>query len=255
MLRSVNEIKNYVLEAIDGEIGRCKDLLFDDAEWIIRYMVADTRKWLPGRNVLISPESLAQPDWFRKRFPISLSQEQIKESPPLKADEPVSRQYESRWTQYYGLPRYWLGPGGTWAIYSPMVPSAEAQEAQLEENVEPAKGQLRSAKEVIGYHIHASDGEIGHVEDFFVDDLAWRLNCIVVDTRNWLPGRKVLVPPQWADTVSWSERKVVFKLSKERIKNSPDYDPADLQNRHYQDILPRQSQTFRLRPGRSCEIP
>ena len=237
MLRSVNEIKNYVLEASDGEIGRCKDFLFDDAEWTIRYMVADTRKWLPGRKVLISPESLAQPDWFRKRFPVPLSQQQIKESPPLEDDEPVSRQYESRWAEYYGLPRYWMGPGGIGAIYSPMVPSAGEQEARLKKNIEPEKGQLRSAQDVIGYHIQATDGEIGHVEDFFVDDLAWTLNYIVVDTRNWLPGRKVLVPPQWADHVSWSERKVFFKLDKEKIENSPEYDHTEIPNRHYEDLL------------------
>ena len=237
MLRSVNEIKNYVLAAIDGDIGRCKDFLFDDAQWIIRYMVADTRKWLPGRNVLISPESLAQPDWFRKRFPLPLYRQEIKESPLLETDEPVSRQYESRWREYYGLPRYWLGPGGTGAIYSPMVPSAENQEAQLEEEIAPANGQLRSAQEVIGYHIQALDGEIGHVADFLVDDLLWTLNYIVVDTRNWLPGRRVVVPPQWADTVSWAERKVIVKLNKEIVKNSPEYDPAEIPNRHYEELL------------------
>jgi hypothetical protein len=107
MLRSLNELKNYILEATDGEIGRCKDFLFDDAEWSIRYMVADTRKWLPGRKVLISPESLSQPDWFRKRFPVPLSRQQIKESPPLEDDEPVFRQYEDLLYNHYGIPPYW----------------------------------------------------------------------------------------------------------------------------------------------------
>jgi hypothetical protein len=237
MPRSINELKNYVLGAIDGEIGRCKDFLFDDAEWTIRYMVADTRKWLPGRKVLISPQSLDKPDWFRKRFPVNLSQQQIKESPPLEADEPVSRQYESRWTEYYGLPRYWLGPGGVGAIYSPMVPSAEEQEAQLKNKIESAEGQLRSAQEVIGYHIQATDGEIGHVEDFFADDQYWILHYLLVDTRNWLPGRKVLVSPKWASFINWSDRKVFIELTREKVKDSPQYTPSEPLKREYEDFL------------------
>ena len=238
MLRSLNELKNYVLEAIDGEIGRCKDFLFDDAEWIIRYMVADTRKWLPGRKVLISPQSLDIPDWLWKRLPVNLSKQRIKGSPPLETNEPVSRQFESRWTKYYDLPQYWQGLGELGAIYNPMVPSAEEQEeARSETNKASTEGQLRSVKEVAGYHIQALDGDIGHVEDFFDDERAWTLNYIVVDTRNWLPGRKVLVSPHWASDVSWSKRKVFFDLSIEKIENSPEYNPAEPPNRKYEARL------------------
>ena len=109
MFRSFNELKNYILDASDGEIGRCKDFLFDDASWIIRYMVADTGKWLSSRKVLISPQSLDTPDWLWKRFPVNLSREQVRASPPLEADEPLSRQYEGRLAEYYDLPQYWPG--------------------------------------------------------------------------------------------------------------------------------------------------
>jgi hypothetical protein len=237
MLRSINELQNYVLEATDGDIGRCKDFLFDDVQWNIRYMVADTRKWLPGRKVLISLQSLQKPDWLWKQFPVNLSTQRIKASPPLETNEPISQQYESRWAEYYQLPQYWLGFGELGAIYNPMVPSAEEQESQLKKNKTFAAGQLRSAQEVAGYHIQATDGEIGHVEDFYVDDQVWTLNYIVVDTRNLLPGRKVLVSPQWASAVSWSERKVFFELSKEKIENSPQYNPAEPPNREYEGLL------------------
>jgi hypothetical protein len=237
MLRSIRELKNYVLEATDGEIGRCKDFLFDDELWIIRYMVADTRKWLPGSKVLISPQSLDEPDWLWKRFPVHLNQKQIKGSPPLETDAPVSRQYERRWAEYYELPQYWLGFGELGAIYNPMVPSAEEQDEQSEKNNKLTEGQLRSAREVAGYHIQAIDGEIGHVDDFFVDDQVWTVNYIVVDTRNWLPGRKVLVSPQWADTASWSQRKVFFDLIKEKIENSPEYNPSEPPDREYESLL------------------
>jgi hypothetical protein len=237
MFRSFNELKNYVLEANDGEIGRCKDFLFDDASWTIRYMVADTGKWLSSRKVLISPQSLDKPDWLWKRFPVNLSREQVKASPPLEADEPLSRQYESRLAEYYDLPQVWPGLGEMGAIYNPMVPSAEEQQDRLETKSGSPEGQLRSVHEVIGYHIQASDGLIGHVEDFFVEDRIWRLNYIVVDTRNWLPGRKVIVSPHWASAVSWSERKVFFELSKAKIEKSPEYNPAEPPNREYEGLL------------------
>lgn len=241
MLRSTKELQNYVLRAGDGEIGRCKDFLFDDVQWIVRYMVADTRKWLPGRKVLISPQSLEKPDWVQKRFPVNLSRQQIKESPPLETDQPVSRQYETEWSEHYGLPAYWLGPGGWGTIYHPAEPVSNQPAGSLKDKLQAAAedgdSHLRSVEEVIGYHIQASDGEMGHVEDFFADDRIWTLNYIVVDTRNWLPGRKVLVSPLWASTVSWTERKVFFELSKEKIKDSPEYNPAEPPDRKYEGLL------------------
>jgi len=77
MLRSSKEMKNYTLQAKDGKIGRCKDFLFDDQFWTVRYMVANTGKWLPGRKVLISPISLEKPDWVSMRLPVRLTKEQI----------------------------------------------------------------------------------------------------------------------------------------------------------------------------------
>jgi hypothetical protein len=239
MFRSINELKNYVLEANDGEIGRCKDFLFDDTTWIIRYMVADCRKWLPGRKVLISPEFLENPDWLWKRFPVNLSRQQIKESPPLETNKPVSRQYEIRWSDHYGLPQYWLGPGGTGIVYRPIGDGANRASNHLKDKPKTnlQNSQLRSVNEVVGYHVQASDGEIGHVADFFLEDQVWVLNYIMVDTRNWLPGRKVLVSPQWANSVSWSERKVFFELSKEQIEKSPEYNTAEPPDRKYEGLL------------------
>jgi len=106
MLRSIKEITGYVLQAVDGEIGRCKDFLFDDENWTIRYMVADTGKWLPGKKVLISPISLAEPDWTSSLLPVRLSQKQVEQAPELDENAPVSRQYEIKYHQYFGWPTY-----------------------------------------------------------------------------------------------------------------------------------------------------
>ncbi len=234
MLRSVNEIVNYSLSATDGEIGRCKDFLFDDDFWTIRYMVADTGKWLPGRKVLISPISLGEPDWLNRHFRVDLNKEQIESAPALDEHAPVSRQYERRYFSYYYWPYYWTG-AEIWgaAPFPPSVPVTHPETLEMTEE-EPEKSHLRSVKEVKGYHIQATDGEVGHVEDYIVDDETWAIRYLVVDTRNWLPGRKVLVSPQWIQEVEWLENKVHVNLSTQEVKESPEYDPSDPVNREYE---------------------
>ena len=233
MLRSVKEIMNYVLSAEDGEIGRCKDFLFDDEFWTIRYMVADTGKWLSDRKVLISPISLREPDWLSRRFFVNLTREQIGNSPPLDEDAPVSRQYEKEYFKHYYWPFYWTG-GDIWgpAPYPPPVPLRQKEIEESDED--PEESHLRSVKEVTGYHIQAEDGEIGHVEDYIVDDEVWAIRYMVVDTRNWLPGRKVLVAPQWIESVDWLKYRVEVNLTTEEVKKSPEYDPAEPVNREYE---------------------
>ena len=238
MLHNLDEIRHTVIEAEDGEIGRCNDFLFDDRLWTIRYMVADTRKWLPGRKVLVSPISLASPDWQGKRFPVKLTRDQIKESPPLEDDQPVSREYESRYFDYYHWPHYWVGPY-YWGLYKEPQGVYTKQDLQPvpKEELQINDSHLRSMKEVLGYHIQATDGEIGHVEEFIADDQTWTIRYLVVDTRNWLPGRKVLVASDWINDVSWSDRKVYVALTREKIKESPPYNPDRPLDREYEGIL------------------
>ena len=235
MLRSVKELYNYVLKAEDGEVGRCKDFLFDDRFWIIRYMVADTGKWLPGKKVLISPISLGEPDWASRLLQVKLTKERIEHGPPLDSDAPVSRQHESKWFDYYGYPDYW---GGACAWGTELYPGALFSQKREETKVGPdtveGDSHLRSATEVKGYHIQAADDEIGHVEDFILDDKTWTIRYMVVDTRNWLPGKKVLVAPTWINSVDWAESKASVDLTREQVKNSPEYDPSAPVNLEYE---------------------
>jgi len=236
MLHRIDEIHDNVLDALDGEIGRCKDFLFDDRNWIVRYMVADTGKWLSGRRVLISPISLGRPDWRSGRLSVKLSREKIEGSPPLETERPVSREYEIRWFDYFGWPYYWLGPGAWGAAPNPSDLYEQQQEAEPE-SIDPEENHLRSTSEVIGYSIDAKDGEIGHVEDFLVDEETWTLRYLVVDTRNWLPGRKVLVATDWAGDIDWHEKKVHVALDRGQIKDSPEYDPSVPPDREFEAAL------------------
>jgi hypothetical protein len=221
MLRSVNEITGYILEASDGEIGRCKDFLFDDRLWTVRYMVADTGKWLPGRKVLISPVVLEEPGWRGCHFPVKLTRQQVEDNPPLETDAPVSMQHERSLFEHYS----WAHPLGL---------STQKDEKASQENASSRDRYLRSVKEVMGYHISAVDGDIGHVEDFIVGELTWSLHYVIVDTRNWLPGRKVLIPPIWATSVDWNKQEMGIDLTKDVIKDSPEYHPSVLVSREYE---------------------
>jgi uncharacterized protein YrrD len=108
------------------------------------------------------------------------------------------------------------------------------QEPEAEVEGDP---HLRSTREVIGYYIEASDGDIGHVEDFIIDVEAWMIRYMVVNTRNWLPGKNVLVAPEWITAMSWGESKVMVDLTRDSIKSSPEFDPSAPVNRVYEEQL------------------
>ena len=96
---------------------------------------------------------------------------------------------------------------------------------------------LRSTKDVSGHHIEAKDGEIGRVEGFIIDDENWAIRYLVIDTKNWWGGKKVLISPQWIDRISWEDLKVFVSLTRERIKQSPEYKDDFLLTRDYEDEL------------------
>jgi len=228
MLRSILSLKGYTLAATDDTIGHCRDFLFDDRDWVVRYMVADTGGWLSGRKVLISPLALLEPDWATQRFPVAMTSRQIEESPSLDEHAPVSRQYEIDYHRFFSLPFYWVG-SELWGSYpdpNGIIRPVPAQGQEPEpEGEEVKEGHLRSCKEVAGYHIEASDGGTEPIDDLIVDDSRWAIRFLVANTRRWLPGGQVLVPTHGIESVDWTDQVVKSTLTVEEIKNSPPYDP------------------------------
>lgn len=235
MLCKTNELKGYELDSHNGKIGKVNEFYFDDRHWTIRYLVADTGNWLMDRQVLISPYALVGVDMKEQLITINLDKKQIEESPSLGSEKPVSQQFEEDYYRYYGWPMYSNGPH-IWG-FSPYIMR------DLEIRGESTRGEgtwdphLRSTHEVSGYHIQTLDGEIGHVEDFIIDDETWTIRYLVVDTRNWWAGKKVLVSPQWIERVSWSESKIYVNLPLESIKQAPEYTDELLLSRDYETIL------------------
>jgi hypothetical protein len=244
MSRSVKEIVGYVLGAIDGDIGRCDDFLFDDRDWMVRFMVAKTAKWLPGRKVVVSPAFLGQPDWTNRRLPVRLTRQQIEDSPPLDEHAPVSRAYEIGYWRHYSqppysgvgsLPPYGPGPGGFGSYPWPAEVLSPTPEPTTGTEIPERKEELlHSVEEVLGYGIAATDREIGQVNDFILDDQAWTLRYLVVDTGYWLPGRKVLVSTSWLGSIDWAEQRLHVELDAESIRNGPEFDPTKPLDRRYE---------------------
>lgn len=222
--RLIEDFKGDAVVATDGEIGSLADAYFDDERWRLRYLVIDTGRWLPGHKVLVSPQAMAQDE--ERVMRVKLTREEVQRSPGIDADPPVSHLLKLAHQRDYVYP--YAGPY-LWGMLPPARPplreelprSPARREAEVQAQQRAERSHLRSGREVTGYRIHAADGEIGHVEDFIVDDTDWAITGVVVDTRNWLPGKKVVVPPQAIEAIDADEQTVRVRLSREEIKRGP----------------------------------
>lgn len=217
MLRRSKSLKGYRLGAIDAELGHVKDFYFDDQSWKVRYLVTDTGHWLAHRKVLISPHAFGPIEDQDKILHVLLTREQVENSPSIDADKPVSRQFEEEYLRYFGWPFYWADS----MMIPPIAPIPMTAEA--DESKPKGDPHLRSCEEVSGYHIQARDGDVGHVEDFLFDDSTWSIRDLVVKTKNWLPGKRVLVSPEWIKQVSWPEAKVLASLNRKSLQEFLEY--------------------------------
>lgn len=228
------DIRNYNLSASDGsQFGRVHDVLFDDRRWTVRYFELDTGNWLPGRRVLISPESVERLDGEQMLIELALTREQVEESPSIGRDQPVSRQHEMALAGHYGWPTYWaIGPHPVAGLpVQATPPEAEAPEAMRGDPT------LRSMHEVAGYHVEASDKEVGKVTDFVVDTEAWEVLHLVVKIGGLFSSREVLVPPTWRDGIDWREQRVRVDIESHVIEQGPEWDPTQPINKAFETRL------------------
>ena len=244
MLNSMSQLTGAKLTAIDGDIGKVEEFFFDDRAWAVRYLVVDTGSWLEQRKVLISPYAVKQPLGGDKHIHTVLTQQQVKQSPDVDTHQPVSRQHERDYFDYYDYPEYW-GGSSLWGMeampYPPMMRSPTeiaAARALRARDFNASDAHLRSSAHVIGYDIQATDESIGHVQDFIFDDQNWAIRYLVVDTRNWWPGgRKVLIGMHWADRIDWATQKVLVRLTREQVMSSPIFEDVSSIHREYETRL------------------
>jgi len=229
MLRSARSLRDYHIHATDGNIGRVKDFLFEGREWSVRYIVVDTSEWLPGRTVLLVPDILGPPDGERKTLPVELTREQVRNSPDVDTNKPVSRQNEFDLFDYYGWSPYW-GAGRS-GFTRHVVRAPQSEESGWAAVAPTGDPDLRSVQEVMGYSLSAADGKVGHVEDFILSDDDWIVRYLVVNAGSWLSGKRVLISPGWVHEILWRDRTVLAELSADEIRNSPSYDASQPVNR------------------------
>jgi len=226
-LRNTNDLYGNKLVGLDSSIGHLRDFYFDDNIWVVRYAVADTASWLPGRLVLLSPHAFGKLDQDEHTLHINLRRAQIEDSPPIESHKPVSRQYEVEYYRYYGWPAYWAGDamwgmGGFPVLVPPLKDEIETQRLYYHRDDE----HLRSAREVTGYPIEAIDGKIGHVAGLLLDDRSWAIREVVVEAGHWYSGREILISPSKIAQVSYEESKVFVNLTKEDIQRTARNDVA-----------------------------
>ena len=248
MLNRINQFHGYKLGALDGQIGHVKDFYFDDREWAVRYLVADTGSWMPGRLVLLSPRAFAKPDHDKRVLRVNLTRRQIEGSPSIESHKPVSRQFEQKYHQYYGWPYYWSGDA-LWGMSGfPILtelPGPFAGEPAIKTRAKQKTGDahLRSANAVKHYKIQAQDGFIGHVSDLVVTDETWAIHDFIVRTGAWLSGKDVLISPSRVKGISWNDSKIIVDLDKEAILRAPLYEESSL-NASRAAALPHEMSIF-----------
>ena len=229
---NAHKMKGAAIIARDGAIGEVEDVYFDDEKWTVRYLVVKAGAWLFRSDVLISPISIRKVDETNNQVIVNLTRDQVKNSPDIDTQKPVSRQHETAFMDYYGYPYYWGGPylwgDSAFPATLAMPPAAESQmaaaaTARRREYEDSYNEHLRSVNEVRGYHTSAADGEIGHVDDFVIDDRDWAIRSIVIKTGGWLSGRKTLVSPQSIEGISWTESKMFVNLTRDQIASGAEY--------------------------------
>jgi hypothetical protein len=208
MLTNTQTIYGTAVETSDGVAATVSDVYFDDRQWKVRYLVVHTGNWLTGRRVLVQPKLIVRSDWIHRRIRVALTTAQLEASRDVRTEIPVNQPKELEGAKLLAWEAYWTGV--------------------FEDSPSGGDPHLRSTKAIAGHHIEGTDGRIGHVDNFIIDDETWEIRYIVVGTRNWWPGKRVLIEPRAADSTSWDSRMVRVAMRQSEIERSPEYNPRSL---------------------------
>lgn len=223
MVHSAKQLHGYRVEALDGEIGQVKGFYFDDKDWVIRYLIVDASPALPNRKLLISPYALGDISTPGKAVEVKLSREKLENSPSIEAQLPMARQHEREYYRYYNWPVYWGGPG-CWGV-NPVPLATSYYQPPIKETLagrDEVDSHLRSTQEVTGYNIQNLDGEIGHLEDFLIEEWSWAIRSLVVASSQWWSAKNLLISPHSIDEVNWKDSKMFAHVSRSKVRKEPE---------------------------------
>jgi len=218
-LKSVHHLEHCTLHAVDGAIGTVEALYFDEVKWAVRYLLVDTKDWLMGRRVLISPVAVGEVRAEEQTIFIELTRAQIESSPALDTDQPVSRRYEEAYYRHYDWPVYW-------------EEDRQSDVALVQDILQEKR--LQGTARVEGCVVVAADGAIGTVREIFVDIRYWVIRYLEIEMRGARPGRHVLVSTDWIERVNWADRIVNIDLTCVAIHTAPVFDASRGISRDYE---------------------
>lgn len=246
MLHMLKNLEGLRINTTEGNTGKTEDFYFDDKEWVIRYLVIDVGTLLNSKKVLLSPMSIKDVNTESKTITVSISTEKMKNSPDIDTQKPVSRQYEADYLGYFGYPSYW-GSKGLWGSYSsPYLIAAEVADIadgqdtpDMYANIEAMRYRdqdlhIRSCDKVKGYHIKATDGDLGHLDGMLVDTYTWAIKYLIINTSNWWLGHCVLIAPKQIKEVTWLGSMIYVDMTQKQVKEAPLFDP-DIPFSHEQE--------------------
>ena len=202
MLHRAQKVLGATIHALDGDIGTLEDFYFEEDGWTVRYLLVDTGKWMSGKKVLLSPMDVKGP-WTMAEVPVSLTKEQVWHSPEFDPARHLSHDEEAR-------------------DAPPLRPSRPTGPTM------PRRRTIFAApSESTGYHLHASDGEIGHVDDFLIGESSWKIRYLLVDTSNWIGGKSVVVAAEALEGVDTDKGMLKVGATREAVRHSPKFESIE----------------------------
>jgi sporulation protein YlmC with PRC-barrel domain len=211
-----HKLLGFSLGAADGEIGTVKDIYFDDNNWIVRYLVVETGNWLFKRRVLISPCAVVG-DIKNNILQVNLNKEQIKNSPDINTDMPVSRQQESSLTNHYSWPSF--GRAGLGWPTTGMIKGASALVNKVEGTLD-FDPHLRSFSHVAQYEVYNEDGRVGLVKDLAIDFSDWSIPFLLLDDASTSDQERVVISTKRIASIDWETFQVKVSINNEDLQKA-----------------------------------
>ncbi|EDM37833.1 hypothetical protein PBAL39_15449 [Pedobacter sp. BAL39] len=208
----------FSLDAKDGEIGKIKDIYFDDHTWELRYFIVETGSWLFQRKVLISPDAVdSEAKISSNVLPVNLTKDQVEHSPNIDTDMPVSRQMESSLFDYYSWPLF--GRAGMGYPTTGMLKGATAfaNKVEREPDFDP---HLRSFKHIAQYEVWNAQGRVGLAKDFIINTSDWKISFLLLDDASTSDRERVVVAAECIISVDWDTYKVKISLKNDEIQSA-----------------------------------
>ncbi len=214
MYYTTETINGFRVMAEGGEVGRIHDCFFDESSRHIRYLVVRTGSWLLGRDVIIVPSHVRDLSLEDEQLTTDLTKDELKNSPDVDTEKPISRRREIEYLSYYGMPMYWGSMPGIPPTGAPTPPEAAPEDG------DDTASELRSAREITGYALQSQDGPAGTIKDIVFSPETWAVTHLLVRTGGWFSGKEIAVAIKWVEEIDWSRAVVGVDMPNDRLRDT-----------------------------------